>query len=234
MSGFGRSLCWLCALVALTQCHRQPEPEGGALTAPPTSASPLLPTASAAGAASAASVELAASTEPAVDPKSAASLGEWIEASLYDFKVVAIHRCPAVALSPGSQTAPTTSGAPFRIGVVVQIRAKVDPLLASTRDITLEHAGVILQAELNPSPACGAPLPTKQLRKGEAALGEVVFTLPDAEFASALALHFKPTRWGGAPTVSFDMPQCLADCAPAKPAQTRNRIADSAPRSKTR
>jgi hypothetical protein len=142
-----------------------------------------------------------------------AALSEWLEASLYQFKASTIQACPASASSNGGVPAPNASP---RLGINVQIRAKVDSLLASPRDVTLEREGVILQAELNPNSTCGTPLPTKQLRRGESALGLVLFDLPDANFAQGSVLRFKPTRWGGAPAVAVEIPKCLSDCAPKR------------------
>jgi len=225
---------WLSCALGLAQCRKPPEPEAGSRNAPSPSAVAQLQATAAPSPASIASVEPAASSEPVAGPKSAAGLGQWLDASLYEFKAVAIRRCLAATLAPGAQPAPAAPNGGARVGVSVQIRAKVDSLLASPRDVTLENAGVILQAELNPGKACGAPLPTRQLRSGETAQGEVIFTLPDAEFAKALTLHFKPTRWGGAPGVSLPIPECLADCAASKPGQSPIRFANAAPRSKTR
>jgi hypothetical protein len=209
MSRFQHVLALVGAL-GLSHCHKDHTPARA--TQEPLAAAAAASSANAAPSPSSAPMA-AAVAEASANPM--AALSEWLEASLYQFKASTIRPCPASASSNGG--APSASP---RLGITVQIKAKVDSLLASPRDITLERDGVILQAELNPSAACGAPLPTKQLRRGETALGLVLFDLPDANFAQGSVLRFKPTRWGGAPAVAVEIPNCLSDCPPKRTTTT--------------
>jgi len=228
MSSFGssrsrvRAFTWLAlpSALGLLECRREPEPERASaaqVSAPAPSIAatdraeppPARPPASPS---QAASDSLA--LDSAVQPSStlqAGKLNQWLEASLYRFKVGSIRRCVA----PVAAASVSAEGGELRISVSVSITAKVDLLLASPRDLNLERDGVILQAELQPSPVCGAPLPTKQLRRGETATGAVNFVLPSPDFEKRLKLHFSPTRWGGAPATTVELPDCLADCAGA-------------------
>ena len=151
---------------------------------------------------------------PPAPPKQESILGDTIEASLYSFKTKSLVRCPKPAGAPVQASKDANS---LRLGITVAITAKVDPFLSSPQHLTLDHDGVLLEAELKPTPACGSALPTKQMRAGETAQGVVVFTLPDLSFAKGLKLRYQPTRWGGAPPVSVDIPPCLDEC-PAKKA----------------
>ena len=227
MSAFRHALGFPGALVFI-QCQKQPEPQRVSPVVAPAATSATATATAALTADSVAHVELVASSGPVANSEPIAGLGEWLESSLYRFRAVAIRRCPA----PGP--AASSPNAPLRLGITVQINAKIDSVLSSLRDITLEHDGVILEAELSPNPPCGAPLPTRQLRAAESVLGSVVFTLPDAGFAPGLALHFKPTRWGGAPGVVLALPECLADCGASKAPTTQVRIANSPSQSNTR
>jgi hypothetical protein len=137
-----------------------------------------------------------------------AAIGEWAIASQYDFRVIKVRRCGAEpqAKQPG----------PLHLGVQVEVKAKVHEVIASSRDVTLERDGVILQSELKPEPgaACTPLLEPKLLDRGQSATGFVVFEVPEEAFARSAKLAFKPTRWGGAPRVQVDVPECLDRCEP--------------------
>jgi hypothetical protein len=217
-----RAFAWLAlpSALSLLHCRREPEPErasaaqestparslpkAGAELPPAPPSTPVVP---------AASGSLALETRAAPNPTLHAGLNQWLEASLYRFKVASMRHCSGSA--PVATASVSAEGSDLRLSVNVSITAKVDSLLASPRDITLERDGVILQAELQPSTACGVPLPTKQLRRGETAAGVVNFVLPSRDFDKRLRLHFAPTRWGGAPAATVELPECLADCAGA-------------------
>lgn len=217
-----RGFPWLVlsSALGLLNCRREPEPErassaevsapvrssGSERAEPPPAPPAALPLASS-------SPSLAPDSQGAPSTPLHAGLNQWLDASLYRFKVASLRDCSGSA--PVAAASISAAGSELRLSVSVSITAKVDSLLASPRDITLERDGVILQAELQPSAACGAPLPTKQLRRGESAVGAVNFVLPSRDFAKRLKLHFSPTRWGGAPPATVELPECLADCAGA-------------------
>ena len=217
-----RTFAWLVlpGALSLLHCRSEPKPERASaaqLSAPARSAvqdraerppapPATLPLPRASG-------SLALDTTDAPSPTLHAGLNQSLEASLYRFKVVSMRHCSGSA--PVAAASVSAQGSDLRLTVNVSITAKVDSLLASPRDITLERDGVILQPELQPSAACGALLPTKQLRRGETAAGAVNFVLPSRDFDKGLKLHFSPTRWGGAPAATVELPACLADCAGA-------------------
>lgn len=207
----------------LVQCRKQQEPEGGSFSgsagAPvvpsPATASPSASSAVASGSGSGmlnSKPEVEAAPPP--EPNQVAIMGDWIEASLYRFKATTIQRCAKLPATSGKAASDAGS---IRLGITVAIASKVDPFLSSPHDLTLDHDGVLLEAELKANPPCGSALPTKQLHAGETAQGVVVFTLPDLAFSKGLKLHFKPTRWGGAPPVSVNIPECLDACPAKKP-----------------
>jgi hypothetical protein len=210
----------LSSALGLLHCRRKPEPErastaevsaaartsGSERAEPPPALPVAMPLASS-------SPSLAPDLQGAPSTPLHAGLNQWLESSLYRFKVASVHDCSGAA--PVAAASVSAAGSELRLCVRVSITAKVDSLLASPRDIALERDGVILQAELQPSAASGAPLPTKQLRRGESAVGAVNFVVPSRDFAKRLKLHFSPTRWGGAPPATVELPECLADCAGA-------------------
>jgi hypothetical protein len=125
----------------------------------------------------------------------------WLTTSLYKLRLDDVHRCGGESSSDGA----------VRLGVSVTITSLIDGLFLSPRDLSLEHEGVILQTEIAPKPdaACRRLLQTHQAKKGETTSGMVVFNLPSGKYAKRARLSFKPTRWGGAPTVEVALPDCL-------------------------
>src|SRR5262249_54248186 len=115
----------------------------------------------------------------------------------------------------------------------VAVGARGDSLLATPRDVTLERAGVILQAVfVNPPTLSGCipGLPIKQLRGEELARGFALFDVPEGfrkNGSGPFTLAYRPTRWGGAKRAEIEIPACLDMCtdsekqappaAPAKP-----------------
>jgi hypothetical protein len=132
--------------------------------------------------------------------------GEWIESDAYAFRLEGLRAC--------------AKNDRKHFGAAVSIKAKIDELAVSPRDVSIESAGIIFQGELPQAASatgCGASLPLRQLRKDQAATGLVVFTVPE-DFVPApgsAKLSYRPTRWGGAGRVQVSLPDCLASCPAA-------------------
>lgn len=193
--GFG--LIMVLGLVSASGCRKEPEPEATpsepSSAAAPASAPP--PAVSAPPPAK--SAEMAPGSVGSV-------LSEWLESSAYKFRVKDIRRCAS------SEDA----GASYRLGVDVEVFSKYDELVVSARDVKLEAAGVILNADLAAKPAsgCTALLQTRQMRHDQTASGTVVFTVPPEFDARKAKVTYQPTRWGGSPRVEFQIPPCFDAC----------------------
>jgi hypothetical protein len=129
--------------------------------------------------------------------------GDWVASDVYDFKLEGLRPCGRAAQK--------------HLGATVSIKAKVDELAISPRDVTIDSAGVIFQAEF-PAAAtaagCESALPLRQLRRGQSVTGVVVFKIPD-DFTpepKSPKLVYRPTRWGGAGRVQVSVPDCLHRC----------------------
>jgi hypothetical protein len=137
----------------------------------------------------------------------------WRVTSSYKVRLDELRRChPATEPGPGS-----AGPRPLWLGAMVEVVAQVSGLFVAARDLTVEKGGVIIQAEFidqPPSPGCAPLLPAKQIGPGQVVRGLVLFKLPPA-FVAAPAdavLSYRPTKWGGAPSVEVPLPRCLADC----------------------
>jgi hypothetical protein len=131
-----------------------------------------------------------------------AGIGDWTDTMMYKFRLQEVKRCEAAALAADAQAGP------ILLGVKMQVSAKIDQIMASARDVTLEGGGVVFRSSLT-IPAgskCMPPLGPKQLRHNETATGFAAFELPADTNLRVLTIAFQPTRWGGAPRVQIALP----------------------------
>lgn len=186
---------WLLATLLLPQCRKNSEPRGepAQSLAPPTSAEARPAAASAVPPAPAAETPFAGQKT---------NVGSVVETSAYKFSVTRVERC---ADAPAGEKVPPDR--PVRVGVSVDVFSKYDAFLLSSRDITLEKAGVVIESEMSPKPSagCSALLPTKHLQHDQNETGVAVFQVPDESFAKGGVVAYKPTRWGGAPRVEIQV-----------------------------
>jgi hypothetical protein len=124
-----------------------------------------------------------------------ARVAETVDVGLYEFRVDSARRC---------------EGAPKPLlFATVHVNSKQHDLFVAPRDLRLEKDGVIFASVPNEKAprGCGTPLEPVQLRPNGNANGAVYFELPSDVSPRGAKLVFKPTRWGGAPPVTVDLPE---------------------------
>jgi hypothetical protein len=194
-----RLFCVLVGLLLELGCDSPQEPSAAAVVSRAKSASRAI-----------ASVPSPVpSISPAALKETAAigEMGEWIDAKLYRFRVGRIARCE-------DKRPDKDSAGVVRLGVAVEISARADNVLAAPRDVTLSHAGVIVNSLIVTSApkACQPLMQPTTLQEGQSTSGFVLFDAPDIEFARSSVLGYRPARWGGAPLAEVKLPACLDDC----------------------
>jgi len=203
------ALLGLATLSLSVSCRNQPKPSEN--TAPEAARAPasVAPPASAAPPAAPA-VPLASGPHAAAEqpyPGQDQSVGKWVEASAYKFKVTNVVRCADPA--PGE---PVPEDRKVRVGAFVQVYSKFDQFFLTPRDVTLEKGGVILNSEraAKPGPECKPLLEPTRVMHDQTHGGVVIFQIPDESFLKDGAVAFKPTRWGGAPRVEIKIAEVVA------------------------
>ncbi len=169
-------------------------------SAPPPAASAVVPDATP----PIASGPNAAAEQPY--PGQEQSVGNWVEASAFKFKVARVVRCA----DPGpGEVVPEDRK--IRVGVSIDVFSKYDQFFLTPRDVTLEKSGVILNSEreAKPGPECKPLLEPKHLMHDQTQGGVVIFQVPDESFLKDGVVAFKPTRWGGAPRVEIKLAEAL-------------------------
>lgn len=135
------------------------------------------------------------------------SVGKWVEASAYKFKVASVMRCADPL--PGESVPEDRK---VRVGAFVEVFSKFDQFFLTPRDVTLEKGGVILSSEreVKTSAECQPLLSPQHVQHDQARGGVVVFQVPDESFLKDGVVAFKPTRWGGAPRVEIKVSEVMA------------------------
>lgn len=186
----------------LTQCHKDSNTTLSVSSSAPSKAAQA-PSANTPSQAPALPAEAPAAVEP--------GLGEWIVAAPYKFRLTRVQRCGPARAKTGQTEA---DGSAVRLGFVVEIQSKYDEFLAHPRDVTLQKHGVIYSSEPNGSGCDGTALAPTMLKRDQLLRGVVTFQLPTEDDARSAKIVYEPTRWGGAPRVEANVPDCLDACAP--------------------
>jgi hypothetical protein len=143
-------------------------------------------------------------------PQAPASEGAWVEAGSYRIRLDELRRCAG--------STPVAPGPRGWVGALVEIGALTRDTFVSSRDLTIERGGVVVQAKyVDPPvmPGCLPMLPITQIRAGASARGFALFEVP-ASFrepgAVPVVLAYRPTRWGGARRTEIKLPDCFDAC----------------------
>jgi len=207
------------AAVVVAACQNDRAAEGGGR--PPPSAVAASDAAAAPPARAGAAADAAAPADAGAVAAEAPGLGSWLENPSYAFRLDEIRRCGTPPPRAATDGGVARADRPW-LGFVVRVKAKVDEIFVSPRDVSLERGGIILDAKYidqAPLPNCAPLLPQKQLKAGGMAKGIVLFELaPSFQSSPApITLAYRPTRWGGAPRVEVKLRPCLDACGNVSP-----------------
>jgi hypothetical protein len=149
-------------------------------------------------------------TDESPEPE-VATPGLAMDGNIYELRIDDIRPCRDDTAA--AKTSSGTGAKPQRLGVRVRVKAKIDKLFVSPRDLTLENEGIIFQAKVTDAqvPGCAPSMPQRQLRRLQSAAGFAIFELP-ADFkadARGPVLAYQPTRWGGAKRAAVRLPPGL-------------------------
>jgi hypothetical protein len=149
----------------------------------------------------------AQAAEERARPKADGKTGEWLEGSVYSFKLHSFREC-GEPLDDASQAKAFGKEPGVVLVAEVEIKAK-ERLNISPKDVRLNRAGIGFDTNIDFKrrfKGCTPLLQISRLNAEETVKGLVLFDIPKSEWnPKGLTLYYQPTRWGGASAVRVDL-----------------------------